>query len=126
MAYTQIVCKVRPQKAKVSRTCVIYGGSNLELPINYGTPTAGFMTVKVLLNSVLPTKGGKFMCIDTKDFYFNTLLAPHEYLQIKLENFPEDVVEHYQMRNKIDTKKFVYMKCHWGMHGLPHVGIIAQ
>ena len=66
------------------------------------------------------------MTIDIKDFSLNTPLHRPEYIRIKLTNFPEDVIEHYSLRNKVDAKGFVYVKCVRGMYGLPHAGIIAQ
>ena len=126
VSYTRIVCNVRPQKNEVNRTRLTYGGSSLEIPIDCGTPTADLLTVKLLLNSVISTKGARFMCIDIKDFYLNTPLDRPEYLKMKLDTFPPDVVEHYDLKNKADAKGYVYIKCVKGMYGLPHAGIIAQ
>ena len=66
------------------------------------------------------------MTIDIKDFYLNTPLERPEYLRMKLSYFPEDVIEHYQLKDKVDAKGFVYVKIMKGMYGLPHAGIIAQ
>ena len=45
---------------------------------------------------------------------------------MKLSYFPDDVVEHYKLKDKVDSKEFVYVKIVKGMYGLPHAGIIAQ
>ena len=66
------------------------------------------------------------MSIDIKDFYLNTLLDRPEYLRMKLAYFPEDVIKHYKLNQKVDAKGFVYVKIVKGMYGLPHAGIIAQ
>ena len=66
------------------------------------------------------------MTIDIKDFYLNTPLERPEYLRMKLSYFPEDAVEHYQLKDKVDSKGFVFVKIVKGMYGLPHAGIIAQ
>ena len=126
VAYSRIVCNVRPQKAEVNRTRLTYGGSNLDVDIDCGTPTANLLTVKLLLNSVISTPGAKFMAIDIKDFYLNTPLHRPEYLRMKLNHFPDDVIAHYGLKEKVDAKGFVYVKCVRGMYGLPHAGIIAQ
>ena len=97
VSYTRIVCDVRPQKAEQNRTRLTYGGSNLEAPVDCGTPTADLLTVKMLLNSVISTKGARFMCLDIKDFYLNTPLDRPEYLRMKLDTFPEDVIQHYNL-----------------------------
>ena len=72
MAYTRIAVNERSQKAEVNITRLTYGGSNLNIEMDVGTPTASLLTVKILLNSVISTPGAKFMAIDIKDFYLNT------------------------------------------------------
>ena len=111
MAHSRIVCNVRPQKEEVNRTrfaqltfCV----QNLEVPMECGTPTASVITIKLLLNSVISTPGARFMTNDIKDFYLNTPLDRPEYLQMKLSYFPEDVTEHYKLKEKVDSKGWVY------------------
>ena len=49
-----------------------------------------------------------------------------EYLQMKLAKCPDNVIDHYQLKDKGDSKGFVYVNCVKGMYGLPHAGIIAQ
>ena len=66
------------------------------------------------------------MAIDIKDFYLNTPLDRPELLRMKLSYFPEDIIEHYQLKDKADKKGFLFVKCVRGMYGLPHAGIIAQ
>jgi len=122
----RIVCNERPQKAEVNRTRLTVDGSRINIDVDCGTPTASLLTFKLLLNSVLSTPGAKFMGLDLKDFYLNTPLARPEFLKLRLANFPEDVIEHYNLREKVDAKGYVYVKCVRGMYGLPHAGIIAQ
>ena len=45
---------------------------------------------------------------------------------MKLTHFPDDVIDHHQLKDKADARGFVYVKCIKGMYGLPHAGIIAQ
>ena len=49
-----------------------------------------------------------------------------EYLKMKIDTFPPDVIEHYKLNDKVDAKGFVYVKCVKGMYGLPHAVIIAR
>ena len=71
VAYSRIVCNVRPQKEEVNRTRLTFGGKTLSVPIDCGTPTADLLTIKLLLNSVISTPGAKFMTLHLKDFYLN-------------------------------------------------------
>ena len=59
-----------------------------------GTPTANMLTIKLLFNSVISTKGDKFLGLDLKDFYLNTPMDRPDFLQMKLSNFPNDVIQH--------------------------------
>ena len=45
---------------------------------------------------------------------------------MKLELFPEDVIQEYDLRNKVDANGNVHCKVRRGMYGLPQAGIIAQ
>ena len=47
---------------------------------------------KLLINSIVSTLNTKFMPIDIKDFYLNTLMTQIEYMRLKLGNFPESMV----------------------------------
>ena len=85
------------------------------LPMDCGTPTADLLTIKLLFDGVVSTPGAKFMTIDIKNFYLNTPLERPEYLRMKLSYFPEDVIEHYQLKDKVDAKGFLYVKIMKGM-----------
>ena len=65
-------CNVRPQKEEVFRTRLAVDGSRININMDCRTPTASLLTVKMLLNSVISTRGAKFMMLDIKDFYLNT------------------------------------------------------
>eukprot|EP00804_Cyclotella_cryptica_P021360 CCRYP_001593-RA/>CCRYP_001593-RA protein AED:0.47 eAED:0.47 QI:0/-1/0/1/-1/1/1/0/149 len=64
------------------------GGNRITYPGDCGTPTADMLTTKILLNSVISTKGARFMTIDIKDFYLNTPMVRPEYMRLKLSDIP--------------------------------------
>ena len=45
---------------------------------------------------------------------------------MKIELFPEDIIQEYDLRNKVDATGNVHCKVWRGMYGLPQAGIIAQ
>jgi hypothetical protein len=102
------------------------GGNLSNYQGDCGTPTAALLTVKLLLNSIRSTPNAKFMTIDIKDFYLKTPMVHYEYFCMKLELFPEDIIEEYDLRNKVDAKGNVHCEVRRGMYGLPQAGIIAQ
>ena len=57
VSYARIVSNVRPQKEEVNRTRLTFGGNNLSVPMDCGTPTADLLTLKLLLNSAVSTRG---------------------------------------------------------------------
>jgi len=84
-------------------------GGNL---INYlgdcGTPTADLLTVKLMFNSIISTPNAKFMTIDITDFYLMTPMDRFEYFRMKLELFPQDIIEEYGLRDKVDADGNVF------------------
>ena len=72
VTYGRIVVSYRPENSNPNRVRLTVGSDRINYPDNYGTPTADMMIVKLLINSVISTKGAKFMSIDIKDFYLNT------------------------------------------------------
>ena len=66
------------------------------------------------------------MSIDINDFYLKTPMSRYEYFRMELELFPEDIMEEYNLRNKVDAYGNVHCEVRRGMYGLPQAGIIAQ
>ena len=73
------------------------GGIRINYPDDCGISTADLLTVKLLLNSVISTKNAKFIMLDIKNFHLNTPLSRYEYLRLRLNNFPEDVIAQYKL-----------------------------
>jgi hypothetical protein len=47
-------------------------------------------------------------------------------MHLKLADMPDDVIEHYKLRNVATPDGYVYCKIRKGMYGPPQAGIIAQ
>ena len=67
------MCNARPPKAEPNRTRLAVGGDRINYPEDCGTSTADMFLVKLLLNSVISTKGARFMTGDINNFYLNEL-----------------------------------------------------
>ena len=50
----------------------------------------------------------KFITIDIKDFHLITPMARFEYFRMKLDLFPQDIIEEYGISNKVDTDDNVF------------------
>lgn len=101
------------------------GGDRINYPFDCGTPTADMLLVKLLFNSIISTKGAKFMSLDIKDFYLNTPMERYEYMRMKIEDIPDDVIEQYNLKEKVSKDGFVFVEIQRGMYGLPQAGLIA-
>ncbi len=66
------------------------------------------------------------MTLDLKDFYLMTPMKCYKYFQMKLELFPKDIINLYDLQNKADHNGNVHCEVRCGMYGLPQAGIIAQ
>jgi hypothetical protein len=53
-------------------------------------------------------------------------MSRYKYFRMKLELFPQDVINEYGLKNKIDTDGNVFCKVKRGMYSLPQAGILAQ
>ena len=89
VAFSKVVCNVRPEKADPDRTRITIAGQNITYPGDVGTKTASLDLIKLILNSVLSRKGAKFVTFDIKNFYLQTPLDRPEYVRIKLSDIPQ-------------------------------------
>jgi hypothetical protein len=127
VTYGLITTLIRPEKIdEPNRTRLVAGGDRVHYPGDAGTPTADLLTVKLLLNSIISTENARFMTMDIKDFYLNTPMTRYEYMRLRLADMPEDVVEHYKLREFATPDGAIYCEIRKGMYGLPQAGIIAQ
>ena len=115
-----------PAKERNKQDKVNSGRQQNKFEGDYSTPTTNLLTAKLLFNSIVSTLGAKVLGLDLEDFYFNTPMKRPEYLRMKLAHFPDDVIDHYKLREKVDKKGDVFIKVCKGMYGLPHTGLIAQ
>ena len=65
------------------------------------------------------------MTLDIKNFYLNTPLARYEYLRLKLSNFPDDVIEEYNLKENTTKDGFVYVEIGKVMYGFTQAGLLA-
>ncbi len=47
-------------------------------------------------------------------------------MQLRIADMPDNVIEHYNLRDKATPNGYIYCEIQKGMYGLPQTGIIAQ
>ena len=57
------------------------------------------LLVKIMLNSVVSTPGARFMSIDIKNFYLATPMKRYEYIKLKLNTLPDEIIREYKLAN---------------------------
>ncbi len=122
----QFVCTKWPEKAEPNQTHFTIGGDQINYPGEVATPTAILLVTKILFNSTISTPGARFMTMDTSNFYLNLPLARPEYIWIKISDIPEEIINEYNLCNKVTESGHVYIEANKGMYGLPQVGLIAN
>ena len=126
VTYGRIVINYRPKKSDPNRVILTVGGKCINYPGDCGTPTADMLTVKLLINSVISTKGVKFISINIEDFYLNTPMSRYEYMRLKIAELPQDSIDEYKLQNKETKNGYVYLEIRKGVYGLPQAGVLAQ
>lgn len=84
------------------------------------------LLVKVHLNSVISTPGARDVCFDIKNFYLNMPMERPEYVQLKIEDVSDEIIQEYNLHKLVDEHNNLYIKVTKGMYGLPQAGILAQ
>ena len=124
--YGRFVVKVRPEKTKEpNRTRLTVGGNLINYPWDVSTATAEMLLVKIFFNSIISTRGARFMSIDISNFYLGTPMQRKEYMKIKLTDIPQEIIDEYHLMD-IAIDGWVYIEISKGMYGLPQSGKIAQ
>jgi hypothetical protein len=102
------------------------GGNLVNYPGDVGTRTADLLTVKLLLNSVISTPGARFMSLDISNFYLMAPMERPEYVRMNLSDFPDEIINEYNLRALADKNGTVVAKCKRCVYGLPQAGILAN
>ena len=117
---------MRPEKAEPNRTRFVVGGDRINYPGEVATPTADMLVAKLLFNSVISTPGARFMTMDISNFYLMTPLKRPEYIQMKLSDISQEIIDEYKLRDMAIAGGSVYIEATKGMYGLPQAGLLAN
>ncbi|KAL7480641.1 hypothetical protein ACHAW6_006314, partial [Cyclotella cf. meneghiniana] len=82
-------------------------------------------TTKILFNSVISTPGATFHSGDLKNIYLNTPMDCPEYMRLKFDLIPEEIVETYKLR-EYKEDRWVYVYINLGIYDLPQAGILTN
>ena len=83
VTYGRLVVDIRHLKEEKYRVRITVGGNKLGFCGDASSVAASLATVKLLLNSVVSTKGAKFTTANIKDFFYASFLPDPEYMKMK-------------------------------------------
>jgi hypothetical protein len=126
ITYGQFVCSVRPEKAEPNQMQFTVGGNRINYPGKVATPTAEMLVAKMLISSVISTKGAQFMTMDISNFYLMTPLHRAKFIRIKISDIPNEVIREYKLREKATKNGSIYIRAKCGMYGLLQAGLLAN
>eukprot|EP00956_Cyclotella_meneghiniana_P020333 scaffold35676_cov69-Cyclotella_meneghiniana.AAC.2 len=119
ITYGRIVVVIRPQKKEQECTRLTVGGNLIDYPWEVATPTADLTIAKLLFNSVISTPGAVFVVMDCKNFYLMTPMKRPEFMRLQMSLIPDEIIEKYNLKEKVDDRGWVYVRIEQGMYGLP-------
>jgi hypothetical protein len=125
VTYRQFVCTVRPEKAEPNQMQVTVGGDRINYPGKVATLTTEMLVTNMFFNSVISTKGVQFMTMDMSNFYIMTPLDHAEFIQNKLSDIPDEVVDKYKLREKVTKNGSIYIRAKCSMYCLPQAGLLT-
>jgi len=116
ITYGSFQCNVRPEKIEEpNRTRFVAGGDRINYPGEVATPTADMLVTKILFNSVISTQGARFMTIDISIFYLMTPLKRPEYIRVKIDDIPEEIIKEYKLQEIANKQGMVCIEVTKGM-----------
>jgi hypothetical protein len=74
------------------------GGNLIKYPFKSTTCTADMLLSKIMWNSVISTQDARFAGANIKNMYLETPLDWYEYMRMPLDLFPDNIVNHYDLR----------------------------
>jgi hypothetical protein len=102
------------------------GGNCIDYPWNKSTTTADLTTEKLLFNSTISTPGASFYGINLANVYFNILMERYEYMRLRLDIVPQEIIDKYNLTKIVNADGWVYVEICKGMYGLPQAGILTN
>ena len=126
VTYANFVCTHRPKKPEPWRIRIVVGGDKLNCSYDTGSPAAGLLETKLLLNSVISDaiNGARFFSLDLKDFFLASPMREKEYMRIHIRHIPLDIRDKYNI-NDIVHDNYVYIQINKGMYGLKQAAVLA-
>ena len=102
------------------------GGDGLDYNKDAGAPATSMLETKILLSVISDAhNGANFFTLDIKDFFLATPMPQPEHMKIHLKIFPQDIIDQYELLQKVTADGYVYVKIKKVMYGLKQAAVLA-
>ena len=110
----------------MNQSQITAGENQLELQGDTSAEIVGLETAKMVFNIVVSTLEEKFMTIDTSNMYLSTSLQEYQYMKVNINMIPQEVIDHYNLQNKVTEDGWVYCEIRKAIYGLKESGKLAN
>ncbi len=76
-------------------------GNLINYPFELTTHTTDMVFLKLLWNSTISTNGARFAGVDIRNMYLEIPLDRFEFMKMPLKLFPQGIIDHYGLNDKI-------------------------
>ena len=84
---------VRPNTSETHRSILMVCGNFIYFEGALSNPTATITTTKLLVNNIVSTKYGKFLCLDIKQLYLNNPFPGPKYIKIHISIISQEIID---------------------------------
>jgi hypothetical protein len=71
---------------------------------------ADLITAKLLINSTISTPNTKFYGMDLSNFYLMTPMTDYEYMRLRLNLIPDEIIRRYNLLDQVDGQGWIYVE----------------
>ena len=125
VTYAHMVFDYKLQKKDPNRVRITVGGYLILYAGKLTAHTADLRAAKLLWNSILSSKGAKFMALHVGNIYLKTPLDWYENMKIPLSLFPQHTIEQYNFDEHAKAGR-AYLKIQQAIYGLPQARMLAN
>ena len=76
---------------------ITIGGNRICYPGDVSAPTGSLELVKIIINMLLSLRHAHFIAFDVSNFYLATPMDRPEFVQIRLEEIPQEFIDEYNL-----------------------------
>ena len=99
--YAKIVVDCRPQKQDPNRERITAGGNLIQYLGELTTRTSDLRTSNIIWNSIISTRGARYMVADADNFYLAMPMERKEYLRIEVALIPQEFMDKYDLHKEV-------------------------